>query len=204
MTKFPKSGLSDCVIPHPSYCNKCLSFKAQWQQYVPLVVATKMSVFCPPNVFKCFMWFPQWTVIVSIYHINRLVFCYGDTLCSCETLHIQSKLTSSSAFLCEKKIYVIRLLIISCLLQWCFSVKRMKNQKLTWNQRCVFLVLRWADLLDFLAAVVLNNMRNSLTDHIRIWQQSLKGYFMFHSFYTSKDHNLFISFLSLLSFVVNI
>lgn len=117
---------------------------------------------------------------------------------------VTPKLTSSSALLSEKMIYVIRLIIISCLLQWCFSVKQMKNRKLTWNQRRVFLVLRWADLLDFLAIVVLSNTRNSLSDHIRIWQQSLKGYFMFHSFYTSKDHNLFISFLSLLSFVVNI
>jgi hypothetical protein len=117
---------------------------------------------------------------------------------------VTPKLTSSSAFLCEKMIYVIRLIIISCSLQWCFSVKRMKNRKLTWNQRRVFLVLRWADSLDFLAAVVLSNMRNSLSDHIRIWQQSLKGYFMFHSFYISKDHNLFISFLSLLNVVVNI
>jgi len=117
---------------------------------------------------------------------------------------VTPKLTSSSAFLCKKMIYVIRVIIISCLLQWCFSVKRMKNQKLTLHQRRVFLVLRWADLLDFLAAAaVLSNMRNNLSDHIRIWQQSLKGYFMFHSFYISKGRNLFISFLSLLSFVVN-
>jgi len=129
--------------------------------------------------------------------VGLLLWRYSVRLCT-----VTPKFSSSS--LCEMMIYVIRLIIISCFLQWCFSVKQMKNWKLTWNQRRVFLVLRWADLLDFLAAVVLSNTRNSLSDHIRIWQQSLKGYFMFHSFYTSKDLNLFISFLSLLSFVVNI
>lgn len=107
---------------------------------------------------------------------------------------VTPKLTSSAS-LCDKMVYVVRLIIVSCLLQWCFSVKQMKNRKLTWKQRRVSLALRWADLLDFLAAVVLNNMRNSLSDHIRIWQQSLKGYFMFHSLHTSEDYNLLVFFL---------
>lgn len=167
--------------------------------------SNKKSVFCPPNVFMCFMWFPQWAVIVYIYHINRLIFCYGDTVCLLWdfTQSLRSWHLHQLSFV-RRWFMLIRLIIISCLLQWCFSVKQMRNRKLTWNQRHVFLVLRWGDLLDFLAAVVLSNMRNSLSDHIRIWQQNLKGYFMFHSFYTSKDRNLLISFLSLLSFVVNI
>jgi hypothetical protein len=49
-------------------------FKTQWLLYVPQALTFKSPAFCPQNIFMYFIWFSEWTVIVSLNRFNRLFF----------------------------------------------------------------------------------------------------------------------------------
>ena len=61
-------------INWPVFINDVYFSKAQWSLYVPPALTFRNSVFCPHNVFVCFVWIWGHTAIISLYGINWLVF----------------------------------------------------------------------------------------------------------------------------------